>query len=89
MRLPDPGNEVSLTDTTSSPLEKPIVATVADLKYPADEPCWILKAMPVDERILYPDSLAKNAAAFFSISFSSRSRRFSSRSLLSSSMSAV
>ena len=40
------------------------------------------------EDVLYPDSFAKNAAAFFSISFSIRSLRFSSLSRLNSSGSA-
>jgi hypothetical protein len=74
-----------LPDTVASSPEKSVVATGTDFQYMATKPNREFTSMTVHEYILHPDSLAKNAAAFFSISFSIRSLRFSSRRRFNSS----
>ena len=87
MDLPDPSYQSCLPETMSLSLNKGVVATGTDLQHAAAEPHRILVPVIIDENIPYPDSLAKNAAAFFSISLSSFNRRFSLRRRLSSSIS--
>ena len=86
--LSDAGNQVRLVQTFSSSFHKSIVPAVADSQHMAAHPYRIFSAVTINKHVLYPDSLAKNAAAFFSISFSIFNRRFSSRRRLSSSFSA-
>ena len=82
------GNQVRLTQALSPMPYKSVIAAGTDFQYLAAQPYRELIAVIIDENIPYPDSLAKNAAAFFSISFSNFSRLFSSRRRLSSSISA-
>lgn len=83
----EPGDQCPLPYLVTPPSEKVIIAAVTYFKYPANQPYRVLITVPVYEDVSYSDSLAKNAAAFFRISFSIRRRRFSSRSRLSSSTS--
>lgn len=64
-----------------------VIATATYRQHPAEHPDRIFMTITTDKPILYPDSLAKYAAAFFSISFSIFNCRFSSRSRFSSSFS--
>jgi len=87
MSLSNTGNQVRLMETLSPLFYKSIIAAGTNFQYLATQPYRVLVAVIINENIPYPDSLAKNAAAFFSISFSIFSRLFSSLRRLSSSVS--
>lgn len=87
MGFPNSSNQVRILVTVSTPSQKSIVATGAYFQYLATYTDRVLIAIAINEPIPYPDSLAKNAAAFFSISFSSFNFRFSSRKRFNSSTS--
>ena len=87
MSLSKTGNQLRLMETLSPSSYKSIIAAGTNFQYPAAQPYRIVVAVIINENIPYPDSLAKNAAAFFSISFSIFSRLFSSLRRFSSSVS--
>ena len=85
MDLSDTGNQIRLFKAIPPPLQKFIITTMTNFQDMAAYPDRVLMPVVINEYISYPDSLAKNTAAFFSISLSSFSFRFSSRSRFNSS----
>src|ERR1035437_602278 len=65
-------------------LPRLVVARAADAQHPAAGRHMVLRQARLDEVVLHVCSLAKNAAAFFKISRSIKSRAFSLRSRRSS-----
>src|SRR3989338_5537240 len=59
------------------PIPPRIKSALAHPKHLAHPPDRILLLLPLNPEILHPDSFAKNAAAFFKMSRSITSRRFS------------
>jgi hypothetical protein len=73
LRLADQLKEAFVFDRTvrERPVDPSIETARSDLQDPAHCPNWKSGALRVDEGVLYSDSLAKYAAAFFRMSRSS------------------